>query len=153
MEFLAWIENSAFPTWVRTTPSIWGYSIVLFLHTVGFAMSVVDLRLLGFPRRLPIAPLNRFFPIVWGGFWINAISGTVLLAADATTKFTNPMFGIKMAFVALAVADTILIRRVVFRGRNVERSPSPAGKFLAIASLVLWFGAITAARLMTYFER
>jgi hypothetical protein len=158
MELLSWIENSPFPTWVRTTPSIWGYPIILFFHTIGFAAVVglstlVNLRLLGFARRLPVAPLERFFPIMWAGFWINVASGAVLAAADATTKVTNPVFGMKMALVALAISDTFLLRRIVFRDPNIERSISPLGKYLATASLVLWFGATTAGRLMTYFDK
>jgi hypothetical protein len=111
---------------------------------------MIDLRLLGVASDLPIAPLERFFPIMWTGFWINAVSGSILLAQDATTKFTNPIFGIKMVLIALAVADMVLLRRVVFRGRQVERNVSGQGKLLAVASLVLWFGATTAGRLMAY---
>src|SRR5206468_2113204 len=70
MALLSWIEHAAFPTWVRTTNSLFGYYGFLFLHTVGLAMvvgisSVIDLRVLGFARRLPIAPLDAFFPILW----------------------------------------------------------------------------------------
>jgi hypothetical protein len=155
MEFLSWIENSAFSVWVRESPSIFAYAGILFLHTVGLAIVVgisamIDLRLLGVASDLPIAPLERFFPIMWAGFWINAVSGSILLAQDATTKFTNPIFGIKMVLIALAVADMVLLRRVVFRGLQVERNVSGQGKLLAVASLVLWFGATTAGRLMAY---
>jgi hypothetical protein len=155
MEFLSWIENSAFSVWVRESPSIFAYAGILFLHTVGLAVVVgisamIDLRLLGVASDLPIAPLERFFPIMWTGFWINAVSGSILLAQDATTKFTNPIFGIKMVLIALAVADMVLLRRVVFRGPQVEQKVSRQGKLLAVASLVLWFGATTAGRLMTY---
>src|SRR5262245_26180768 len=154
MEFLSWIENSAFSVWVRESPSIFAYAGILFLHTVGLAIVVgisamIDLRLLGVASDLPIAPLERFFPIMWAGFWINAVSGSMLLAQDATTKFTNPIFGIKMVLIALAVADMVLLRRVVFLGR-VEQNVSRQGKLLAVASLVLWFGATTAGRVMTY---
>jgi hypothetical protein len=155
MEFLSWIEHSAFSVWVRESPSLFAYAGILFLHTVGLAIVVgisvmIDLRLLGVASDLPIAPLERFFPIMWTGFWINAVSGSILLAQDATTKFTNPIFGIKMVLIALAVADMVLLRRVVFRGRQVERNVSGQGKLLAVASLVLWFGATTAGRLMAY---
>jgi hypothetical protein len=158
MELLSSIENSAFPTWVRTTPTIWGYSLFLFLHTVGFATvvglsAVLDLRLLGVARRLPLVPLDRFFPIIWAGFWINVVSGAILLAADATAKFTNPVFGVKMGFVALALTATALIRRRVFHARSLDRSGRGPGKYLATASLVLWLGATVAGRLMTYFDR
>src|SRR4030095_8615344 len=121
MEFLSLIDNSAFSVWVRESSSIFAYAGILFLHTVGLAIVVgisamIDLRLLGVASDLPIAPLERFFPIMGAGFWINAVSGSILLAQDATTKFTNPIFGIKMVLIALAVADMVLLRRGVFRG-------------------------------------
>src|SRR5262249_43469315 len=129
---------------------------VLFLHTAGLAIvvglsAIIDLRLLGFARSLPIAPLERFFPFIWAGFWINAVSGSILLAQDATTKFTDPIFAIKMALIALAVSHVVLIRRLVFRRRRVDEAVPRPGKLLAMASLVLWFGATAAGRLMTYF--
>jgi uncharacterized membrane protein len=155
MEFLSWIESSLFSTWVRTTPSIFGYAGFLFLHTVGLAIVVgmsamVDLRLLGFARGVPVAPLEPYFPIMWIGFWINAVSGSVLFAQDATTKVTNPVFGVKMLLIGLAVLDMVLIRRVVFRDPNVNTSVPGLGKVLAAMSLVLWFGATTAGRMMAY---
>ena len=75
---------------------------------------------------------------------------TILLAADATTKIANPVFGVKMVLMALRVVNMVLIRRVVFRGPNVDNAVPVLGKFLAGASLVLWFGATTAGRLMAY---
>jgi hypothetical protein len=156
MEILSAIENSRFPTWVRTTPSIWGYSMFLFLHTVGLATvvgisTVVALRLLGFAPRMPLAPLARFFPVIWIGFWINAVSGTILLAQDATTTLTNPAFFIKMILVALAAADMLLVRRLAFRETDPGHGVSGSGRLLAAASLLLWFGATAAGRLMPYF--
>jgi hypothetical protein len=155
MQLLSAIENSPFATWVREGSSVFGYYGFLFLHTVGLATVVglcamIDLRLPGFARKLPVAPLERFFPVLWVGFWINAISGTVLLAADATTKFTNPVFGIKMLLITLAVVDTILIRRLVIRKPSVGTAVPMLGRVLAIVSLLLWFGATTAGRLMAY---
>ena len=156
MELLSAIEHSAFFTWVREDSSIWAYPGIRFIHTVGLAIVVgvstmINLRLLGFARTLPVAPLERYFPIIWAGFWINAISGTILLAADATTKLTNPAFRVKMILIALAVVNLVLIRRVVFRDPNADTSVSGFGKFLATVSLLLWFGATTAGRFMAYF--
>jgi hypothetical protein len=149
------IEASAFCTWVREDSSLWAYPGILFMHVAGMATVVgisamVGLRVLGFAPKLPVAPFERFFPIIWGAFCLSAISGTVLLAADATAKLTSPVFGVKMFLIALAVADMVLIRRVVFRGSHEDRSVPISGKLLAAASLVLWFGATTAGRLMAY---
>jgi len=156
MEILAWLENSGFGTWVRESGSLWAYPSILFLHTVGLGMvvginAVIDLMLIGLAADLPVAPLEKLFGLMWAGFWINAVSGTALLIADATTKLMNPVFYIKLVFVALAVTNMVLIRRRITQA--TDQSPSsivPGGKLLATMSLILWAGAITAGRLMAY---
>jgi hypothetical protein len=156
MGALVWLEQTAFGTWVREGNSMWGYPTILFLHTlgmgcvVGFA-AIVDLRILGVASDIPLAPLDRFFPIMWTGFWVNALSGTALFVADATTKFTNPVFGVKMMFVALGVATVHLLRSRVIRGAQHDRPASRHAQILAATSLVCWICAITAGRLMAYF--
>ncbi len=149
MEFLARIESTGFATWVRESSSLFAYPGILFLHTVGLSLLVgtnvaIDLRLLGRSRDLPLAPMESFYRVMWIGFWINALSGTALLIADAATKLINPVFYIKLAFIALGVFTMVQIRRRVFHGAS-------RGRALAVASLVLWAGAITAGRLMAYF--
>jgi hypothetical protein len=121
------IEGSAFCTWVREDSSLWAYPGILFMHVAGTATLVgisvmVALRLVGFAPKLPVPPFERFFPIIWGAFWINAASGTVLLAIDATAKLASPLFGAKMLLIALGTVDMVLIRRVVFRGRTGGRT-------------------------------
>ena len=153
MELLSTIEHLAFFTWVREANSFWAYPAIRFVHALGLAIVVglsamISLRLLGFARTLPVAPLERYVPVIWSGFWISAISGAILFAADATAKLTNPAFGVKMVVVALAAVNLIVLRRVVFRDANSNESVSGRGKLLAAMSLVLWFGAIAAGRLM-----
>jgi hypothetical protein len=88
---------------------------------------------------------------MWLGFWINAVSGSILLVADATTKLANPAFAVKMSCIGLAVINIFLIRRYVFRDPGLDKGPVPTiGKVLAATSLLLWTGAITAGRLMAY---
>src|SRR6478672_10432400 len=104
MSFLQWLESSAFSSWLKESPSLLAYPAVLFLHAVGLVCTagpstVISLRLLGVGRQLPLTPLDRFFPLIWLGFWISVASGLVMLAVDATTKLANPMFSVKMAFV------------------------------------------------------
>lgn len=157
MSFLLSLENSAFGTWVRESSSLWAYPTILFLHTVGLGFLVglnaaIDLRVLGVARRMPLAPIEAFYKIMWAAFWINALSGTALLVADATTKLMNPVFYIKMIFVALAVINMAALRRSVFR-RAATDAAAVAGfaRALAVTSLIFWSGAIAAGRLMAYF--
>ena len=143
--------------WTRESPSIWAYPTVLMLHTVGLGMlvganAVIDFRLLGFAPRVPIASLAPLYRFMWTGFAINATTGAMLFASDATVKARQPIFYVKLALIALALVVTAMIRRASERGRAVgagDASPAP-GRRLAAVSLLLWAGAIAAGRLMAY---
>lgn len=156
MAFLQWLEALQFSVWVREGNSIWGYPTILFLHTVGLGflagLSVAtDMRILGVASRLPLIPFEKFYPLMWIGFWVNAISGMILLAADATTKAINPTFYVKMGFTLVAVLLLIYLRRRFFRDPRLDEKPiSGQGKAIAVLSLICWVGAITAGRLMAY---
>jgi len=154
--FLKAVELSGFSKWVREANSIWAYPTVLFLHTVGLAFAVgisvaVSLRVLGFGSRMPTKPMDKFFPIIWAGFWLNAFSGTILLATDATAKMKNPVFYIKMGFILLAVITVQLTRNRVFRNHDADTTPvSMNSKILAASSIFLWLAAIVTGRLLAY---
>ena len=95
--------------------------------------------------------MERFFPLLWVGFWVNAVTGVILLAADATTKATNPDFYVKMAFIALAVIVQQRMKNRVFRDPFIDKRPlNSEARFLALTSIILWLGAITSGRLLAY---
>src|SRR5436190_7573711 len=156
MAFLQTIENLGFSQWVKQSGSLWAFPGILLMHTYGMAVLVgiiagINLRILGLAPAIPLSPLRKLLPLVWLAFWLNAITGTMLLAADATTKLTNPDFGIKMAFIVVAVIAQRLIQSRVFGDPEIDRRPFTANaKMLAVMSLVCWLGAITAGRLLAY---
>ena len=130
MDFLLQLEQSGFSTWVREGGTIWSYPFILFMHTLGLATLAgvnggIDLRILGFAQQLPLAPLKRFFPLLWVAFAVTAASGTALLIADATTKLASPVFYVKMVFVALALANLQLLKTHVFGSPEVDTRPLP----------------------------
>jgi hypothetical protein len=156
MDFLRVIEQSGFSTWVRESSSVLAFPTVLLLHTIGMGLVVgvnagIDLRILGLAPALPLAPLERYLPILWLGFWVNAVTGVTLLMADATTKLLNVDFAVKMIFIALAIINLQVLRKRVFRDPLIDKKPiSSNAKMLALTSLIFWLGAITAGRLMAY---
>ncbi len=156
MEFLNWLESLRFSTWVRDSNSIWAFPMFLFVHTtcmgiVAGGCAVINFRLLGVSPKTPIKSLERMYPAIWTGFWINAVTGTVLMIADATTKLTNWDFYLKMALVFIGVWILNLMRKRVFQAPEIEKGVVPQGaKTLAWLSLACWFGAITAGRLLAY---
>jgi len=156
MDFLLRLEQSGFSTWIRESSSLFAFPGVLLLHTIGMGVVVginagIDLRILGIAPALPLAPMERFLPILWVGFWVNAATGVILVVADATTKLSNPDFYVKMVFIALAIINLRMLRNRVFRDPLIDKEPlSTNAKILAVTSLIFWLGAITAGRLMAY---
>lgn len=155
MELLSSLEASAFSTWVRESPSIWAYPTILTLHTVGLAVLVganwmVDLRVLGFARAVPLGMLSRAFPAMWIGFWLNALTGVMLFAADPITKGTTAVFMWKLAIIAVAVALIIALKRRLY-GHGAALDVAGRGvKVMAAVSIALWIGAIATGRWMAY---
>ena len=58
--------------------------------------AVLDLRILGVARGVPLVEFGRFRPVLWGGFWVNAVSGVLLLVGYPTKALTNPVFYLKL---------------------------------------------------------
>ncbi len=157
MAFLHWVQDSGLATWLRETETIWGEDFILVLHALGMAFLVglnaaIDLRILGAARRLPLAPMEKFFPLMYAAFWVNAASGVMLLTAYPIRAFINPGFYVKMGGVALGILCLRRIKRQVFGNpANLDRRPVALdGKILAGASLLSWGVTITAGRMMAY---
>lgn len=154
--FLQTIEDSSFSTWLRESESPFGFYFVLLFHTFGLALlvganSLVDLRLLGFFQKIPLAPLKRFFRIMWIGFGINATTGVLLLTAYPTKALTNPMFYAKLTMIGTAIWILTRLQKNVFASDTAtDADRMTRGAILAKWSLALWVGAITAGRLLAY---
>jgi hypothetical protein len=155
-DFLIFLEQLQFSQWVKDAPTIWAFPTILFVHTFGMAIvaggsAMLDLIVLGFWPAVPMKPFTRMFPVLYIGFAVNAVTGTMMLIADATTKLTTVDFYIKMAFVFLGLWVLIRMRRQVFADPQLDKAPvSGNAKVLAWASLGCWFGAIVAGRLLAY---
>ena len=151
-DFLTAVENLPLSAWLRESNSIWAYPTMLTLHTIGLALLVgasaaLDLRVLGWGQALALADLRPLFRWMWVGFWVNALSGVVLLMADASTKAAAPMFLIKIGLVAVGVAVMAAQRRESFAPSAATTS---GARSLALVSITVWFTAIFAGRLMAY---
>jgi hypothetical protein len=156
MAVLEWVAQLPPATFVRESNSLLAFPGFLFVHTVGIAIvaggsAVIAFALLGmWPTATSMKPLDRLYPAIWFGFWINFVTGVGLLIADAVSKGLNPVLWIKLVFVAVGVVAMARLRKTYFRA-PVEDRPVPAGaKVLAWTSLVCWFGAIIFGRLIAY---
>jgi uncharacterized oligopeptide transporter (OPT) family protein len=148
--FFVWLEATSLSTWIRESTSVWAFPTILSVHTVGMGFvaglnAAVALRILGFAPAVPLLELRRFLPVMWAGFWANAVSGVLLLIGYPTKAFTNPMFYLKLTFIAVALVVVCCITRSVFGDPSLDLKPATRkSRILAWWSLACWTGAITA---------
>ena len=153
--FLTALHDSGFSTWIREAETVWAFPTVLTIHTFGMMLLVgsawvMDLRLFGIARTIPIGPLRPLFRIMWASFWVNLATGILLFIADPERKATSLLFAFKMVMVAVNLAVCSRLERAVYsEGPDPVRVGSTA-KQLAAASALLWAGTIFAGRLLAY---
>ena len=154
-EYTGWLERTALSVWIREG-SLWAFPIILILHTVGLAFLVganvaLDARIIGFARGIPLSTLLPFFRAMWIGFWVNAVSGVLLLVTYPTKALTNPLFYIKLTLIAAVMFHAQWVRRQIADNPAFAAPHLPAAvRVASVAALVCWAAAITAGRLLAY---
>jgi hypothetical protein len=148
---LEWLESTDLAVWVGQSPSVWSMPTILTLHTMGLSLLVgaswvLDLRLLGISRTVPLSAFRWVFPVVGIGLVVNVITGLMLFTKNATTWGSSLPFLVKMGLVLASVATIVPIRAHVLRG---DASAAHV-RVWAIASIVAWSAAVTAGRLLAY---
>lgn len=152
--FFLWLESTAPSVWVRESISLFAFPGILAVHTIGMAFVVgitaaLTFGLLGVVR-FPVREMERYFPILWFAFWVNAASGMALLVAYPTKALTNPVFYLKLALIGVAVTLLKPIGRRVFRDTPPDAGDLGRARLLAVVSLTCWTMAIVAGRLLAY---
>jgi hypothetical protein len=157
MGLLDFLINNALSVWIRESTSVFGYPTVIALHTFGMAFLVgtsaaVALRMIGFARSLPLASLSGVFRLTWFGFWINVITGLLLLAQDAQRFLTMPKFYIKMLAIVVAIVLVRSLQNAIRArtGLSSDAAPTAAESARSYALLGTWLVAVTVGRLTGY---
>jgi len=150
------IEETGLSIWIRESDSVFSFWFILSVHAIGMGLLVgasvlIGLRILGLAPDLPLAPLERFYRFIWVGFWIQVVSGILLLTGYPTKSLTNPLFYVKLTLIGLAMASMQMLRNRVFADSSLSEAAMMAkGRVFAVSSLIFWVGAITAGRLLAY---
>ena len=157
-DLFAWLEASAAGRLMRETGA-WTYPLVNLAHVLGIAslfgaVLVLDLRLLGLWRGVPLAALAQAaVPVARVGFILAALAGVGLLADNATDYVGNPYLLIKFVAIALGLANAILLSRSnVWHAELRAPGGGDAGRLALMGgvSLASWATAIATGRLIGY---
>ena len=155
MEMLTALHDSAFSTWIRESETVWAFPTILTVHTFGMMILVgcawvVDLRLLGIGKTIPIGPLRPMFRIIWGAFWINLATGVLLFIGDPERKTTSLLFWTKMLLIIINLVLLSRLERSLYRNGPEPTVVGSGARQLAASSALLWAGTIFAGRLLGY---
>jgi hypothetical protein len=138
----------------------YGWPITEIVHFCSIAVlfasvGMLDLRLLGVAKALPVAPLGRLVPFGIGAFGVNAITGFMFFVNAPDQYMYNPAFQLKAMTIAIAGLNVIAFYSLVGKRAHAvgpgEDAPGLA-KLIAGVSLLAWLSVIVFGRLITYFR-
>ena len=147
--------------WLISTPInglvlnyAWSWPTLESLHflalcTLMGSLMIMDLRLIGFNRLIPLQALRRFFALAWLGFGINFVSGSFLFSAQATSYIVDWVFMTKMTLVLLGAVTAGILQPAVAKVAPGAQL-SGGTKSIAGVAIVVWVVAIVMGRLTAY---
>jgi len=143
---------------------LWLYPSVEIVHIVGIGLlfgsiAVLDLRLLGVSRGIPVKTLARHvLPWTAASFLLIVPSGLMMFTAHASDFISSPVFVVKMCLIMAAGLNAALFHAVtlpsveVWDSEEMRKLPPPPSVRLAGAlSLAIWIAVIACGRLLAYF--
>src|SRR4029450_10344522 len=95
--------------------ALWAYPAAETVHIVGIGLlfgsiAIVDLRLLGLGRRLPVSALAGFaVPWSLAGFALAATAGLLMFTAHAAEFITLPVFILKMSLILVGGINAAIL--------------------------------------------
>lgn len=151
----AWLDAIGIGPWSRG--SALAYPVANTLHLLGLVMlvggiGVVDLRVMGLWRSLPMAELSRALtPVAIAGLVLMAGSGAILFAADGAALARSAIFERKLMLIVAALANAAVFRLVWNTRMANWRNEAPrAPRAMAAASLLLWLATGASGRWIAY---
>lgn len=152
------LEQSALGMAIRQ--SVWIYPAANVAHILGLtvlaaSVAVMDLRLLGaFRETVPAAVIVPARRMAMLALAVMVLTGLVLFTAEASHVALNPVFQVKMALIAVAVLNALIVQRTLptVLMKTPAETPLPLSfRMAAVVSLALWFCVAAAGRLIAYF--
>lgn len=139
--------------------ALWAYPATEALHILGIGLlfgsiAIVDLRLMGLGRRLPVSALTAFaVPWSLAGFVLAATTGLLMFTAHVAEFITLPVFMLKMGLILAGGINAAILHTGVLRDTRAwdTGTPTPlAAKVAGGLSIALWIGVVACGRLLAY---
>ena len=152
MSLIERVDASAYAEWIRNSDIL--YPLLQVGHIIGIAIVVGSLiagnvRLLGAARELPLRDFSRhLYRWVLVGLVLFLLTGVHMAVAFLPIFAVNPVMGIKLVLVALALAINVYLCRWQFAAAAAQVGPRQ--KALAVLSVLLLLTIIVMGKLLAY---
>lgn len=152
------LEHSPFAAAIRQ--SVWIYPTANVGHIVALvvfagAVAVMDLRLIGvFAATAPGRIIAGARRVALAALGVLAVTGFLLFSAEASHLAVNPVFQLKMAFVAAALVNVVIYE---FGAKRAVEQLAPgvpmpaAARTAGLVSLAVWVLVAACGRSIAYF--
>lgn len=136
---------------VRINLSRWVYAGIATAHVLAIAVLIgsiliLDLRLVGFARRLDVAQLARL--VAGTALGCAVISGGLLFIGRAAQYAAFDLFQLKIAMIAIALAMTLTVHKRY--GLCLEKATARQRVRIGTASICLWCAVAVAGRMIAF---
>jgi uncharacterized membrane protein len=139
----------------------WWWATMMVMHFVGLSLIVgvvgaIDLRIMGFARELPLAPLHRLLPLAMAGLGLNFVTGMLAFIGMPVYYAADIAFWLKLCALMLLGLNAALFYLTGIFDRVDRLGPGEdaalSAKIVAASSLLLWFAVIVCGRYIQRFE-
>lgn len=156
-DILLWMESSSLGRLMQEVS--WLFPTAEIFHFVGLSLLmgsllVVDFRLLGVSRDVPLEAVFKFLPFSILGFSINLATGTMFLFNDPFRYYPNIAFRLKLLLLVLAGLNALYFAYKVHGNSAFAMTENSMKqlKLVASLSLLFWSAVIICGRMIPYVE-
>jgi hypothetical protein len=157
-EIIDWLTATSLNAFI--TGNGWVWPTLEMIHFFGLcllfgSLLIIDMRMMGFAKKVPIASIDVFITLTLIGFLLNLATGALFIVGDPGRYFVNIAFKIKMIAIVIAGLNALfyilVIQPRVHAGADTKELPSYT-KYVAMLSLSLWTSIIILGRFIPYVE-
>ena len=119
--------------------------------------AIIALRILGYPKGIPLQSLRSLLPVMILGLALNTLSGIALFIAAASQLFYNTAFQLKMlaivtGLIMIVFLDKLFLKPVsVMAETSTSQEPGRNIKILAFVIILIWWvSVVLSGRLIAY---
>lgn len=146
-----WLSGSALAQALTASPRLYMFANAGHILSIGLLIGAIiplDLRVIGFFRRVPLSVIGPFLSrSAMIGTALTIAFGIVLFTVRAREYAANPAFLAKMALLGLGIVNALLFQAFApWRRSPPDETVALLLRFMAGLSLITWIAAVIAGR-------